>query len=121
MLSVVLPRIQPMPEQPLVDPSSLSENDAASPQHGFRGEDTAAPALPHALTIAISREAGARGGSIAKRAGEKLGWQVFSQDLLEYIAQEGAFRQEVLDNLSPAAGAWVEEQMQRLLKEQNLS
>jgi len=41
--------------------------------------------VPAGLTIAISREAGSRGASIAKRAGEKLGWEVYSQDLLEYL------------------------------------
>src|SRR5262249_48685984 len=113
-----------MPEQPapfLEEAALPAARDAVSPLHGFRGQAPQAPALPRNLTIAISREAGARGGTIAKRAGEKLGWQVFSQDLLEYIAQEGTFRQDVLDNLSPAASAWVEEQLQRLLKEQNLS
>ena len=113
-----------MPEQHAYfaeDAAMPISSEALTPLHGFRGQDRAAPTLPRALTIAISREAGARGGTIAKRAGEKLGWQVFSQDLLEYIAQEGTFRQEVLDNLPPAASVWVEEQFQRLLKEQNLS
>lgn len=93
----------------------------ASPLHGFRGQASAAPTLPHGLSIAISREAGARGGTIAKRAGEKLGWQIYSQDLLEYIAQESSGRQEVVDNLPQGAAAWVEEQLERLFKEQNLS
>ncbi len=95
--------------------------ETATPLHGFRGDEAGSPALPRSLTIAISREAGARGGSIAKRAGEKLGWQVFSQDLLEYISQEGTFRQDILDNLTPAAHAWVKEQLEQLLQEQNLS
>jgi cytidylate kinase len=113
-----------MPEQPLPfieDERTPAVSAQGTPMHGFRGDEAEAPSLPRALTIAISREAGARGGTIAQRAGEKLGWQVFSQDLLEYIAQEGAFRQEVLDNLTPASAAWVEEQMQRLLQEQKLS
>ena len=103
------------------DEGAPALREAASPLHGFRGQDTGAPSLPRGLTIAISREAGARGGTIAKRAGEKLGWQVFSQDLLEYISQEGTFRQDILDNLTPAAHAWVEEHLERLLQEQNLS
>jgi hypothetical protein len=70
--------------------------------------------VPTSLTIAVSREAGARGGSIARRAGEKLGWQVYAQDVLEYIANEGTFRQQILDNLTPPAAAWVEEQLRRL-------
>jgi cytidylate kinase len=93
-----------------------------TPRHGFRGElQEAPPAFPWGLTIAISREAGARGATIAKRAGEKLGWQVYSQELLEYIAQEGTFRQDVLDHLPASANDWVDDRLNRLLKEQNLS
>ena len=113
-----------MPEQPVpyAEETALpAVRDATSPLHGFRGDDAEAPTLPRGLTIAISREAGARGGTIAKRAGEKLGWQVFSQDLLEYISQDSSNRQEVLDGLPPGANVWVEEQLQRLFKEQNLS
>ena len=55
------------------------------------------------LTVAISREAGARGGTIGRRVGRKLGWQVYDQELLEYVAQEGVVRQGVLDDLPPAA------------------
>src|ERR1700751_1962181 len=61
------------------------------PRHGFQGDRGPAPPAPEApasLTIAISREAGSRGGSIARRAGGKLGWQVYTQELIEYISQE---------------------------------
>ncbi len=95
-----------------------------SPRHGFQGNRhkvAPGPGVPAALTIAISREAGSRGGSIAQRASAKLGWQVYRQDLLEYIAQEGSFRQEMADNLAPSARPWLEEQLDRLLREQNLS
>src|SRR5262245_61340808 len=80
-----------------------------SPRHGDqgdRGKTTTKPAFPAGLTVAISREAGSRGGSIARRAGERLGWQVYPQELLEYIAQEGAFRQELLDNVSAESSVW---------------
>jgi cytidylate kinase len=96
---------------------------AESPLHGYRGEAgrDASPILPIALTIAISREAGARGGTIARRAGAKLGWQVYGQDLLEYMVQDGSFRQELLDQLPANASAWVESQLHGLLARQNLS
>jgi cytidylate kinase len=113
-----------MPEQSSSFADDLADPAAGAgltPLHGFRGLEAAAPPLPRALTVAISREAGARGGTIAARAGEKLGWQVYTQEMLEYIAQEINFRQEMLDNLSPTAHAWVAEQLERLLKEQNLS
>jgi cytidylate kinase len=107
---------------PLSEELALPGPDAGeTPRHGFRGQGQENPAVPCGLTITISREAGARGATIAKRAGDRLGWQVYSQDLLEYISQQGAFHQETLEPLSPAASAWVEEQMNRLLKEQNLS
>lgn len=95
-----------------------------TPRHGFRGEPHAKSETtgePIAVTIAISREAGARGTSIGRRVGRKLGWQVYDQELLEYIAQEGAFRQEVFERLSPAASQWVEASLESLLREQNLS
>lgn len=100
------------------------EAECESPRHGFQGDRQAAvepSGRPMSLTIAISREAGSRGGTIGRRAGRKLGWQVYNQELLEYIAQEGTFRERVLGNLSPAAAQWAETQLERLLREQNLS
>jgi hypothetical protein len=95
-----------------------------SPLHGFqgdRGRRPTGPTLPASLTVAVSREAGSRGSSIARRAGRKLGWQVYNQELLEYIAQEGVFRERVADSLPAHATRWVEERLQALLREQNLS
>src|SRR5580704_693633 len=79
-----------------------------TPLHGYRG-DTAeqTPGLPAGLSVAISREAGARGSTIACHAGTKLAWQVYPQDLLEYVTQDAAARQEILDDLPTGAAAWV--------------
>lgn len=104
------------------DMAFASSGMGQTPRHGFRGDrEEGQPAFPWGPTVAISREAGSRGASIAKRAGAKLGWQVYSQDLLEYIAQEGTFRQDIVNNVPTSAGPWVEEQLNRLLKEENLS
>src|SRR5437868_3308951 len=94
------------------------------PRHGFQGDRAAAPAspaVPAALTLAVSRESGARGSTIGRRVGRKLDWPVYDQELLEYMAQDAVVRQGVLDNLTPAAAAWVERQVQQLLREQNVS
>ena len=40
---------------------------------------------------------------------------------MEYIAQEGAFRQNVVDTLSPEGARWAEDRLQKMLREQNLS
>jgi cytidylate kinase len=95
-----------------------------SPLHGFQGDRAPAPRAPGwpvSLTVAISREAGSRGGTIARRAGRKLGWQVYNQELLEYVSHEGPLRQAITEPLSVAAVAWIEKRLQEQLREQNLS
>jgi cytidylate kinase len=95
-----------------------------SPRHGNQGDRAprpAAPSIPASLTIAVSRETGSHGGTIAHRAARKLGWTVYNQELLEYVAQEGAFRQGVTDNQTPAAAQWAEHHLELLLQEQKLS
>jgi hypothetical protein len=94
------------------------------PRHGFQGDRAPAapgPVVPAALSVAISREAGARGGSIARRVGGKLGWQVYNQELLEYVAQEGPFRQDIVEAVSGPGLRWAEDRFDALLREQNLS
>jgi cytidylate kinase len=98
--------------------------DDRPPRHGYQGDRGAPPPVrpgPGALTIALSREAGARGGTIGRRAGRRLGWQVYDQELLEYMAQETAVRQGVMDTLQAAAGRWAEERLEELLRQQNLT
>jgi cytidylate kinase len=108
-----------------VDASRLATGvERETPRHGFQGNRAPAPprpAVPASLTIAVSRETGSRGGTIARRAGKKLGWQVYDQELLEYAAQEGAFRQGIVDSLSKPATEWAEEHLKTLIREQNLS
>lgn len=87
---------------------ALSDS-AAPPPHGYRGAPTPPPLTEHprGLTIAISREAGARGGSIARRVGRLLGWQVYGQDTLALLARDDNARQELLADTPPAAVAWA--------------
>jgi len=95
-----------------------------TPRHGNQGDRAprpAAPTIPASLTITVSRETGSHGGTIAHRAARKLGWTVYNQELLEYIAQEGAFRQGVAENQTPAAAQWAEHHLELLLAEQKLS
>jgi cytidylate kinase len=100
------------------------EQSTQSPQHGFQGNRThraGKTSFPAALTIAVSREAGARGGTIARRVGRKLNWQVYNQELLDYIAQEGAFRDNLFASLPGEAPAWAEDQTQRLSAQDQIS
>lgn len=112
------PDVEPDPALPAAD------EVVQTPRHGFQGNRAPRPLLervPAALSVAVSREAGSRGSSIAKRAARKLGWQVYTQELLEYISNEGNFRQDIEQNLSPAARHWSEARLQTLLAQQNVS
>ncbi|HTU21830.1 MAG TPA: cytidylate kinase-like family protein [Gemmataceae bacterium] len=102
---------------------SPSELARESPRHGFQGDRGAPPPRlgPSALTIAVSREAGARGGTIARRVGRKLGWQVYDQELLEYMAQETIVRQGVLDAPPATPADWVEARLQQLIRDSSLA
>jgi cytidylate kinase len=104
--------------------SSLTDEPRESPRHGFQG-DRGAPPLPRsgpsALTITVSREAGARGGTIARRVGRKLGWQIYDQELLEYMAQEAVVSQGVLDAPPTTPADWVEARLQQLLRDKALT
>src|SRR5207237_2710771 len=97
--------------------AGMIPGEGAPPRHGFQGDRGAAPvrsAAPLSLTIALSREAGARGGTIGRLAGKRLGWQVYDQELLEYMSQDTVARQGLWDNLSPACLAWVEARLAEL-------
>ena len=87
-----------------------------SPHHGYRGDRGVAGPLtvPAGLSIAVSRESGARGGTIGRRVGRKLGWQVYDQEMLEYLVQNSSVQQGLVENLSEAGQRWVEEQLNRL-------
>lgn len=83
-----------------------------TPRHGDRGDSrNGGPRFPRTLTVAVSRQSGARGGSIAKRVSRKLGWQIVDQELMEFIAQKGGSD----DDLSAAAHDWAEERLADLI------
>jgi cytidylate kinase len=109
-------------QQPETVGPGASPGEEGPPLHGFRGGgggDAARPA-PLGPAIALSRQAGARGSSIARRVGRKLGWQVYDQDLLEYMAQDAVARQGLLDGLPRPAALWAEARLGQLLREQDL-
>lgn len=85
------------------------------PLHGYRGDPTSSSLIrPRGLTVAISRESGARGGSIARRVGRQLGWQVFNQEMLGFLVQDPTARAEVLVDVPPDALTWANQQVEQL-------
>lgn len=91
------------------------------PMHGFRGELNAPMIKPKGFSLAITREAGARGGSIARRVARNLGWQLFNQDMLDYLNRDPVARGELLAELPPGAAAWADLQLAKLTNEFHLT
>jgi cytidylate kinase len=90
-----------------------------SPKHGYRGEPSPhwPERWPSGITVAVSRESGARGGSIARRVGRKLGWPIFDQEQLEFMAQA----ETPFQGLPEEAQAWADAWIDHLLRARALS
>jgi cytidylate kinase len=103
-------------------PSSITDFPRP-PVHGFRGDAQTPPPLSHprGLSVAISRESGARGGTIAKKVGELVGWQVFNQESLDYLIQDDTARQRLLAEVPSSAKVWAEAHFTQLQQNQKLA
>lgn len=71
--------------------------------------DASVPPAPPALTIAISREAGANGSAVGRLLGERLGWPVYDYELVERIANEMGLRSTLLESVDEKRMGWLEE------------
>ncbi len=61
------------------------------------------------FTIALSREAGAMGTSIARETGKRLGWLVYDDELLAKIAQDMGVRAALLKSVDERSLSWITE------------
>jgi len=75
-------------------------------RHPSRDEPTGPPVpVARFRVVCIAREAGAGGGTIARRVGTRLGWKVYNHELLEAIARRMEVSTEevrALDELAPS-------------------
>ncbi|MDO8629980.1 MAG: cytidylate kinase-like family protein [Phycisphaerales bacterium] len=65
--------------------------------------------------ICISREVGAGGHEIALAVGDRLGWPVFSKELLHLMAGDDAFRKPIYAALDERDMGWLESMLQPLM------
>ena len=100
---------------------SIDSAPPATPLHGYRGEARVAARPPRGLTVVITRQAGARGGRIAKRVGQILGWQLFDQEMLGYLVQSEAAKAELFADVPPEALAWANLEYARQLDLRHLN
>jgi len=102
-------------------PADPTHRPESPPLHGFRGGPTPVLSKPRGLTIALSREAGARGAIVARKVGELLGWQVFDQELLDFLVNDDAAREQLLADVPAGAREWADAQLSRLREEGKLN
>ena len=93
----------------------LTEKLAQSMEHIYRhwelrrsamGNEEKPRSTPHPFTIALSREAGTRGTSIARETGKRLGWIIYDHELVERIAQDMGVRASLLNSVDEMGMSW---------------
>jgi cytidylate kinase len=73
-------------------------------------------AKPHGqeVTIALTRETGAHGRTVARAVGQELGWPVYDHELLEQIAREMKMRVDVLERVDERRRSWLLDSLEAL-------
>jgi cytidylate kinase len=90
-------------------PQQLAESLVLAGSYGLAGQK--GPAREEAdrprFTIAVSRETGSGGTSVATAVGERLGWPVYDNELVERIAREMHLRASLLDSVDERRKSWL--------------
>jgi len=73
------------------------------------------PAPAQTLAVALSREAGVLGTSVATEVGRLLGWQVYDHELLRQIAHDMGARAALLESVDEKRQSWLLEAVQAFL------
>jgi hypothetical protein len=84
-------------------------------QHWEQRRQTQASAPSPAFTVALTREAGALGTSVAQEVGRRLGWPVYDHSLLEQIAEDLGVRTNLVESVDERRKGWLLEMTEFLL------
>jgi cytidylate kinase len=79
-------------------------------QHREQETHDAQP-LFHGLTIAITREAGTPGTSVAREVGQRLDWKVYDRELVNKIAHDMGLRPSALESVDEKPVSWLLESL----------
>jgi cytidylate kinase len=67
------------------------------------------PPKATALTVALSREAGALGTSVAQELAKRLNWPVYDHELLEELAKDLGVETRLLEEADEKPASWLQE------------
>jgi cytidylate kinase len=73
------------------------------------------PTIPHAFSIALSRDVGTQATEVAQEVGRLLGWQVYDRQLLEKIAQDMGLQTKLLESVDERRQSWLTEALEGLM------
>lgn len=73
------------------------------------------PGAAPSFTIALSRQVGARGTSVAREVGARLGWLVYDRELLEQIAREMDVRIQLVQSVDEKRVGMIKELIESLM------
>jgi hypothetical protein len=90
-------------------------------QEQHQAEAEAGRKHPLPLNVALTRQAGVPGSIIARAVGERLGWSVYDQELVEHIAREMRQRPEVVQRVDERHVPWLLETLEALSSEPRVS
>jgi Cytidylate kinase-like family len=77
-----------------------------------RSQQVPADGKASGVTIALTREAGVPGTTIAYAIGQRLGWPVYDHELLERISQETGWRVNLLETVDKGRRNWLQESVE---------
>src|SRR5262249_35408109 len=93
----------------------------ARAQSHWQAQGEEARNAAHAITMALTREAGCPGPSVGREVGTRLGWPVYDHELLERIAQEMGLRVSLLESVDERRRSWLLESVEALSTAPNVS
>jgi cytidylate kinase len=100
---------------------SLSVANALVRSHLTATGEHEPAAVPPPFCITISREAGARGTTVATEVGRRLSWPVYDREILNKIAEEVRLAPRHVEAVDERPGHWLEECLKGLLSEYHVS
>jgi cytidylate kinase len=93
----------------------------ATDYHRLSGAAAAGAGQWSRYTIAISREPGAKGTAVARELGQRLGWPVYDEELLNLISKEMGTQVDMLKLIDEKPVSFLEQSVISMVSEYNLN
>lgn len=93
--------------QAWVRSSEIADREIRSSKGHFRRDESHGRIVAKKTFLTISRETGAGARAVARVVGDRLGWQVYDDNLLDLIAERYNLPRMMLDLVDETQSSWV--------------